>query len=158
MTSALTICILLSFITYFYLRKKQQKQRFHRAVEMTVNYIFQERPGQYSGDRNTKGGVFVFKAERNDQKLKNIVIRKVRPLHTALDVNLEQILIIPFEQKEDLKFDVSVRFKVIRKKVLAEDLKGERIRISGILHFEQSRQETFTTVLSISDLYKNVEI
>lgn len=158
MTPVLTICILLLFTIYFFIRKKQQKQRFNRAVDMTVNYMFQERPGQYSGDRNSKGGVFVFKAERNDQKLKNIVIRKVRPLHAALNVSLEQILVIPFEQKEDSKSDVSVRFKVIRKKVLVEDLKGERVRISGILHFEQSRQETFTAVLSISDLYKNVEI
>lgn len=158
MTPVLTICILLSFIIYFYLRKKHLQQRFNRAVGMTVQYMFQERPGQYSGDRSLKSGVFVFKAERNDDKLKNIVIRNVQPLHTALDVNLEQILVIPFEQNGDLKSDVSVRFKVIRKKALIEDLKGERVRISGILHFEHSRQEPFTTVLSISDLYKNVDL
>jgi len=158
MTPVLTICILLLFTICFFIRKKQQEQRFNRAVDMTVNYMFQERPGQYSGDRNAKGGVFVFKAERNDQKLKNIIIRKIRPLHAALNVNLEQILVIPFEQKEDSKSNVSVRFKVIRKKALIGDLKGERVRISGVLHFEQSRQEVFTAVLLISDLYKNVEI
>lgn len=52
MTPVLTICILLSFIIYFYLRKKHLQQRFNRAVGMTVQYMFQERTGQYSGDRN----------------------------------------------------------------------------------------------------------
>lgn len=158
MTLALTICILVLFTIYFFIRKKVQKQRFSRAVDMTVNYMFQERPGQYSGDRNSKGGVFVFKAERNDEKLKNIVIRKVRPLYAALDVNLEQILVIPFEQKEKSKSNVSVRFKVIRKKALNEDLKGKRVSISGVLHFEKSRQERFTAVLPVTDLYQNLEI
>ena len=158
MTLAITLCILLLFTIYFFIRKQQQKQRFNHAVAMTVNYMFQERPGQYSGDRSSKGGVFVFKAERNDDKLKNIVIRKVKPLHAALDVNLEQILVIPFEQKETSKSNVSVRFKVIRKKALNEDLKGERVSISGVLHFEKSRQERFTAVLSVTDLYQNVKI
>lgn len=158
MITAIVISVLLLMVLYFFIRRKQQKQRFNRAVYMTVNYMFQERPGQYSGDRSAKSGVFVFKAERNDEKLKNIVIRKVRPLHTALNVNLEQILVIPFEQKGDSKSDVSVRFKVIRKKALIEDLKGERVSISGVLNFEQSMQESFSTVLPISDLYQNVEI
>lgn len=100
----------------------------------------------------------MFKAERNDDKLKNIVIRKVRPLYAALNVNLEQILVIPFEQKETSKSNVSVRFKVIRKKALIEDLKGERVSISGVLHFEKSRQERFTAVLPVTDLYQNLEI
>jgi len=158
MITALAISVLLLMVFYFFIRRKQQKHRFNRVVDMTVNYMFQERPGQYSGDRNSKSGVFVFKAERNDDKLKNIVIRKVRPLHAALNVNLEQILVIPFEQKEVSKSDVSVRFKVIRKKTLTENLKGKRVSISGVLNFEQGRQEPFTTVLSISDLYQNVEI
>ncbi|MCS4227920.1 hypothetical protein [Sphingobacterium sp. BIGb0165] len=124
---------------------------------MTVSYMFQERPGQYSGDRNAKSGVFVFKAERNDDRLKNIVIRKVKPLHTALDVNLEQILVIPFEQKDNRKSDVSVRFKINRRAEKIEDLKGGRVNISGVLNFEERRPELFTATLSISDLYQKTE-
>ncbi|QIH31559.1 hypothetical protein [Sphingobacterium sp. DR205] len=123
---------------------------------MTVSYMFQERPGQYSGDRNARSGVFVFKAERNDEKLKNIVIRKVKPLHSALDVNLEQILVIPFEHKEMSNSDVSVRFKVIKRGARIEDLKGKRVSISGVLNYEQRRAEPFTATLPIMDLYQQV--
>ncbi|WP_411972643.1 hypothetical protein ACLCDV_00730 [Sphingobacterium sp. Lzh-3] len=156
MTPAITISILVLIIIYLLLRKKQLEQRFNKRVGMTVNYMFQERPGQYSGDRNVKSGVFVFKAERNDDKLKNIVIRKVKPLHGALDVNLEQILVIPFEQKDTPNSDVSVRFKVIKRGARIEDLKGGRISISGVMNFEQSRSEPFTATLPITDLYQTI--
>ncbi|WP_343320949.1 hypothetical protein [Sphingobacterium multivorum] len=158
MTPAITISILVLITIYFLIRKRQQEQRFNRSVGMTVNYMFQERPGQYSGDRNVKSGVFVFKAERNDDKLKNIVIRKVRPLNTALGVNLEQILVIPFEQKDIPKADVSVRFKVVRRSARIEDLKGGRVNISGVMNFEQSRSVPFTATLPITDLYQNVTL
>jgi len=155
MTIAIVIFLFLG--GYLFWRKRQQEQRFNRSVGMTVSYMFQERPGQYSGDRNARTGVFVFKAERNDDRLKNIVIRKVRPLHSALDVNLEQILVIPFERKDNTKSDVSVRFKIIKRGVKIEDLTGGRVRISGVLNFEESGPESFSVTLQISDLYQKVE-
>lgn len=157
MTLAITICILLLFTIYFFIRKKQRKQRFNRAVEMRFNYMFQERPGQYSGDRNAKSGIFIFKTERNDERLKNIVIRKVKPLHIALDVNLEQILVIPFERRDNTKSDVSVRFKVNRRNAKIEDLRGGRVSISGVLNFEEKRPVSFTATVLISDLYQKAE-
>ncbi|WP_286754117.1 MULTISPECIES: hypothetical protein [Sphingobacterium] len=158
MTSAIAISILLVFALYFFMRKKQLEQRFNRSVEMTVNYMFQDRPGQYSGDRNVRSGVFVFKAERNDDKLKNIVIRKVKPLNSALGVNLEQILVIPFEQKDTPNSAVSVRFKVVKRGARVEDLKGGRVSISGVMNFEQSRSEPFSATLPITDLYQGVSV
>jgi hypothetical protein len=158
MTSAIAISILLVFALYFFMRKKQLEQRFNRSVGMTVNYMFQDRPGQYSGDRNVRSGVFVFKAERNDDRLKNIVIRKVKPLNSALGVNLEQILVIPFEQKDTPNSDVSVRFKIVKRGARVEDLKGGRVSISGVMNFEQSRSEPFTATLPITDLYQGVSI
>ncbi|RKO68663.1 hypothetical protein D7322_26020 [Sphingobacterium puteale] len=158
MILVITICVLLLFAVYFFISKKQQKQRFNSVVSMTVNYMFQERSGQYSGDRNSKSGVFVFKAERNDDRLKNIVIRKVRPLHVALNVNLEQILVIPFERKDSTKSDVSVRFKINRTTSKIADLTGGRVYISGVLNFEESRSKSFKAILHISDLYKNDEV
>jgi len=155
-----TIVILIFLFLGGYLswRKRQLEQRFNRFVGMTVSYMFQERPGQYSGDRNARSGVFVFKAERNDDQLKNIVIRKVKPLHSALDVNLEQILVIPFERKDNTKSDVSVRFKINRRTAKIENLTGGRITISGVLNFEQNRPESFTATLPISDLYQKTEV
>jgi len=157
MTPAITISILVLIIIYLLIRKKQLEQRFNKRVGMTVNYMFQERPGQYSGDRNVKSGVFVFKAERNDAKLKNIVIRKVRPLHAALDVNLEQILVIPFEQSDTPNADVSVRFKVIKRGAKLEDLKGQKVSVSGMLNFSSGRPEAFSAVLLLADIYKGSE-
>ncbi|WP_139351268.1 hypothetical protein [Sphingobacterium sp. CZ-UAM] len=142
---------------YFFWRTQRQKQRFNRSVGMTVSYMFQERPGQYSGDRNAKGGVFVFQAERSDDRLKNIVIRKVKPLHADLDVNLEQILVIPFERKGNARSDVSVRFKVNRRNAKVGDLTGGRVSISGVLNFEESKPESFTVTLPISNLYQKTE-
>ncbi len=154
----IAIFIVLFLVGYFFWRKKQQQARFIKSVGMTVSYMFQERPGQYSGDRNARSGVFVFKAERNDEQLKNIVIRKVKPLNAALDVSLEQILVIPFERKENTKSDVSVRFKVNRRNTKIGDLTGGRVTISGVLNFEQNRPELFTATLPISDLYQKAEI
>jgi len=158
MTPAITISILVLITVYFLMRKRQLEQRFNRSVGMTINYMFQDRPGQYSGDRNVRSGVFVFKAERNDDKLKNIVIRKVKPLNSALGVNLEQILVIPFEQKDIPNSDVSVRFKVIKRGARIEDLKGGRVSISGVMNFEQSRSEPFVATLPITDLYQGVGV
>jgi len=157
MTPAITISILVLIIVYLLIRKKQMEQRFNRRVGMTVDYMLQERPGQYSGDRNVKSGVFVFKAERNDDRLKNIVIRKVRPLHAALEVNLEQILVIPFEPQDTRNADVSVRFKVIKRGAKLEDLKGEKVSISGMLNFSSGRPEAFSAVLQLADIYKGSE-
>ncbi|WP_454879156.1 hypothetical protein [Sphingobacterium detergens] len=156
----MTIAILIFLFLggYFFWRKKQLEQRFNRSVGMTVSYMFQERPGQYSGDRNARSGVFVFEAERNDEKLKNIVIRKVKPLHSALDVNLEQILVIPFGRKDNTKSDVSVRFKVNRTTSKITDLTGGRVSISGVLNFEERRPESFTATVLISDLYQKAEV
>lgn len=154
----IAILIFLFLGGYFFWRKKLQEQRFNRSVGMTVSYMFQERPGQYSGDRNAKSGVFVFEAERNDERLKNIVIRKVKPLHAALDVNLEQILVIPFERKDKIKSDVSVRFKVNRKTSKIADLTGGRVSISGVLNFDERRPESFTATVLISDLYQKAEV
>lgn len=158
MTPAIILSILLLSAIYFFLRRKQLEQRFSRRVGMTVNYMFQERPGQYSGDRHARSGVFVFKAERNDDQLKNIVIRQVKPLHSALDVNLEQVLVIPFEHKVSTNADVSVRFKVIKRGANIQDLKGKRVSISGVLNFEQGKPEPFVASLLITDLYQSTTV
>ncbi|MNT75309.1 hypothetical protein D3C72_2141920 [compost metagenome] len=74
-----------------------------------------------------------------------------------MDVNLEQILVIPFEQKDHTKSDVSVRFKVNRRTAKIENLTGGRVTISGVLNFEQNRPESFAATLPISDLYQEAE-
>lgn len=121
---------------------------------MQVNYLFQDRPGQYSGDYRTKGGVFVFRTKSKDEELKNMVIKQVKPDHPALVVNLEQIVVVPFESKKG-DSDVSVRFKLQRKKGELTALEGKGIRIAGVLNYANKKPKPFSTVLKIGELYQS---
>ena len=150
---ALTVLILSSI--YLILKAKQKQKLFHEAVSMEVHYLFQDRPGQYSGDYRTKSGVFVFSTESKDDALKNLVIKEVKPSHPALVVNLEQIVVVPFEKKKEGISDVSVRFKLLKKKGELTALEGKGIRISGVLNFGNSKSKTFSTVLKIGELYQS---
>ncbi|MGE8377134.1 MAG: hypothetical protein ACN6PN_02260 [Sphingobacterium sp.] len=147
------LVILFIFLGAFFWRKKQLVQRFNENVKIAIDYMVQEHPGQYSGDRNAKSGVFIFNAERTNDTLKNVVIKKVKPLHSALDVNLEHILLVSLEGAAAPK-NVSVRFKVVKKGAKIEDLKGVHIRISGVLNFKHGNPKDFTAVLPIAGLYQ----
>ncbi|WP_312789806.1 hypothetical protein [Sphingobacterium sp.] len=146
--------ILLLLIAYFYFRSKFSQGQFHHYASMQVNYLFQDRPGQYSGDYRTKSGVFVFKTERKDEELRNVVIKQVKPNHPALVVNLEQIVVVPFESKSG-DSDVSVRFKLLKKKIDLNELEGKGIRIAGVLNFANRKSKNFSTVLPIGEMYQS---
>ncbi|WP_367210738.1 hypothetical protein [Sphingobacterium sp. R2] len=149
---ALTVLVLSSI--YLILKAKQKQKLFNDAVSMEVHYLFQDRPGQYSGDYRTKSGVFVFRTESKDEALKNLVIKAVKPSHPALVVNLEQIVVVPFEKKKEGNSDVSVRFKLLKKKGELSTLEGKGIRVSGVLNFGKTKPKTFSTVLKIGELYQ----
>lgn len=145
---------LLLLIAYFYFRSKFSQGQFHHYASMQVNYLFQDRPGQYSGDYRTKSGVFVFRTERKDEELRNVVIKQVKPDHPALVVNLEQIVVVPFESKSG-DSDVSVRFKLLKKKKSdLAGLEGKGIRIAGVLNFANRKSKNFSTVLPIGEMYQ----
>ncbi|MDF2849815.1 MAG: hypothetical protein K0S31_500 [Sphingobacterium multivorum] len=150
---ALTVLILSSI--YLILKTKQKQKLFDDLVSMEVHYLFQDRPGQYSGDYRTKSGVFVFRTESKDDALRNLVIKAVKPSHPALVVNLEQIVVVPFEKKKEGTSDVSVRFKLLKKKGELTALEGKGIRISGVLNFGNSKPKTFRTVLKIGAPYQS---
>ncbi len=153
-TVVVLFATLLLLIAYFYFRSKFSQGQFHHYASMQVNYLVQDRPGQYSGDYRTKSGVFVFRTERKDGELKNVVIKQVKPDHPALVVNLEQIVVVPFESKSG-DSDVSVRFKLLKKKGELSTLEGKGIRVSGVLNFGNSKPKTFSTVLKIGELYQS---
>lgn len=155
MATFIALTVLIIVFIYFILKEKQKQKLFNEAVSMEVNYLFQDRPGQYSGDYRTKSGVFVFRTEPKDNALKNLVIKEVKPSHPALLVNLEQIVVVPFEKKKEGKSDVSVRFKLLKKKGELSTLEGKGIRVSGVLNFGKSKPKTFSTVLKIGDLYQS---
>lgn len=147
------LLILFIFFGAFIGRKKQLARRFNDNVKITVDYMVQEYPGQYSGDRNAKSGVFIFHAERTTDTLKSVVIKKVNPLHSALDVNLDHMLLIPLEGAAPAK-NVSVRFKVTKKTAKIDDLKDVLIKVSGVLNFKHGGTKDFTAVLPIAGLHQ----
>ncbi|MDQ1148148.1 hypothetical protein [Sphingobacterium zeae] len=149
---ALTVLLLSSI--FLILKAKQKQKLFNEAVSMEVNYLFQDRPGQYSGDYRTKSGVFVFCTEPKDSELKNLVIKEVKPSHPALVVNLEQIVVVPFEQKKKGDSAVSVRFKLLKRKAELTALEGKGIRVAGVLNYANRKPKTFSTVLKIGELYQ----
>ncbi len=155
MATFIALTVLIIVFIYFILKEKRKQKLFNEAVSMEVNYLFQDRPGQYSGDYRTKSGVFVFRTKPKDSALKNLVIKEVKPSHPALLVNLEQIVVVPFEQKKEGKSDVSVRFKLLKKKGELSTLEGKGIRVSGVLNFGKSKPKTFSTVLKIGELYQS---
>ncbi|WP_313264686.1 hypothetical protein [Sphingobacterium sp.] len=156
MVIILVLSAVVLFIIYFLVQAKRNQKLFNDAASMGVNYLFQDRPGQYSGDYRTKSGVFVFRSERKDDGLRNIVIKQVKPGHPALVVNLEQIVVIPFDNNKE-NSDVSVRFKVLRKKGEISALQGKEIRITGVLNFAKGKPKTFSTLLKIGELYQPKE-
>ncbi|MFU1857212.1 hypothetical protein ACK8HY_09365 [Sphingobacterium sp. NGMCC 1.201703] len=147
------LLILLIFIGAFIGRKKQLARRFNDNVKIAVDYMVQEYPGQYSGDRNAKSGVFIFNTERVNDTLKSVVIKKVNPLHSALNVNLDHMLLIALEGAAAAK-NVSVRFKVTKKTAKIDDLKDVLIKVSGVLNFKQGDTKDFTVVLPIAGLHQ----
>ena len=83
-----------------------------------------------------------------------MVIKQVKPDHRALVVNLEQIVVVPFESKKG-DSDVSVRFKLQRKKGELTALEGKGIRIAGVLNYANKKPKPFSTVLKIGELYQS---
>jgi len=155
MVTFLALAALILVFIYFILKAKRKQKLFNEAVSMEVNYLFQDRPGQYSGDYRTKSGVFVFRTQSKDEALKNLVIKEVKPSHPALVVNLEQIVVVPFDKKKEGNSDVSVRFKLLKKKGELSTLEGKGIRVSGVLNFGKSKPKTFSTVLKIGAPYQS---
>lgn len=155
--TTLAVLILLFLGLYFFWRRKQAYQQFDRHVGMAVSYLFQDRPGQYSGDYRSRGGVLIFRTLQNSDHLRNIVIRQVKLHHPAVSVNLEQILIIPFDRKGMSKPEVSIRFKINKGSATVTELKGERVSISGVLNFEQGKVISFRATLPISDIYQEMK-
>ncbi|WP_312339871.1 hypothetical protein [Sphingobacterium sp.] len=156
MVTILALSVPILCIIYFILQARRKQKLFDDAVSIHVNYLFQDRPGQYSGDYRTKSGVFVFRTESKDNELKNMVIKQVKPGHPALVVNLEQIVVVPFESKKG-NSDVSVRFKLQRRKGEITALEGKGIRIAGVLNYANRKPKMFSTVLKIGEPYQSNE-
>ncbi|AIM39180.1 hypothetical protein KO02_22715 [Sphingobacterium sp. ML3W] len=150
----LVLIIFLFIGCYYFWAARQRNQRFANHGQMSVSYLFQERPGQYSGDRSIKSGVLVIHSRSHDEKLKHATIKHVHLQHPDLRIHLEQSLALPFQHDEVSKPEVSVRYKVIKNDIDTVDLTGVNTTIAGKLHFVSGASKTFKVTVPISGLYQ----
>lgn len=146
------IALLLIGIYYFW-NAKQTKNQLAQHGAMSVSYLFQEHPGQYSGDRTVKSGVIVIHTSSHNQKLKHATLKRVSVKHPDLHIQLDQSLSLPFHSELLPKPEVSIRYKLTNKALSKLDLTGVPTCISGKLHFEGGKTRLFQVMVPISGLY-----
>lgn len=149
------VLIIILFIgSYYYWVTKQTKQQLASHGALSVSYLFQEQPGQYSGDRSIKSGVIVIHSTSHDKKLKHASLKQVFLKHPDLHLQLDQSLALPFQYEGETQPEVSIRYKVLNKNVSTLDLTGVLTTITGKLHFEGGKSKPFKVVVPISGLYQ----
>lgn len=148
------LIILFCFVLFYFWMSQRAKQQLAKHGQLSVSYLFQERPGQYSGDRSVKSGVIVIETTSHDKKLKHATIQRVFLKHPDLHINLDQSLVLPFQHEGATNPEVSIRYKVMKKGVNALDLTGVLTTVSGKLHFDGGKTKAFKAVVPISGLYQ----
>lgn len=144
--------------SYYFWTAKQTKQQLANHGALTVSYLFQEHPGQYSGDRSTKSGVIVIHTTSHDQNLKHATLKHVSLKHPDLHIQLDQSLPLPFQYGEPTMPEVSIRYKVLNKQLNSLDLTGVQTTIVGKLHFEGGKTKPFHVIVPISGLYRQQKV
>lgn len=154
MIIVIILIVLFLFGSYYFWTTHQTKQRLAEHGALSVSYLFQERPGQYSGDRSVKSGVIVIHTNSSDQKLKHATIKSVNLKHPDVNIQLDQSLSLPFQYNSLTQPEVSIRYKVLDKDISTLDLTGILTVISGKLHFEGGKTKPFRVAIPISGLYQ----
>lgn len=148
------LIVLFLFVIYCFLTALQTKQRLSNHGELSVTYLFQVRPGQYSGDRSVKSGVIVIDTTSYDKKLKHATLNHVQLNHPDVYIQLEQPLTLIFHYDGLKKYEVSIRYKVLNRDLKTLDLTGVLTTISGKLYFEDGKTNPFKILVPISGLYQ----
>jgi len=154
MIIVIILIVLFLFGSYYFWTAQQAKQRLAQHGALSVTYLFQERPGQYSGDRSVKSGVIVIHTSSSDQKLKHATLKHVHLKHVDVNIQLDQSLSLPFQYNSLSQPEVSIRYKLMNKDISTLDLTGVLTTISGKLHFEGGKTKPFRVIIPISGLYQ----
>lgn len=154
MIIVIILIVLFLFGSYYFWTAQQTKQRLAQHGALSVSYLFQERAGQYSGDRSVKSGVIVIHTTSQDKKLKHATLKSVSLKHPDVNIQLDQSLALPFHYDGLIKPEVSIRYKVLNRDLTTLDLTGVLTTISGKLHFEGGKTKPFRVVVPISGLYQ----
>lgn len=120
---------------------------------MQVHYRFQEYPGQYSGSLRATHGALVFRGERYQDDISNIVVKDVRSTDSKVEVKLQQVLVLPFKMNEDTSSEVSVRFRVASDKAQRVDLTNSKVKIHAVVNYQNGEKKAFRTTLPMAGVY-----
>lgn len=120
---------------------------------MHVYYRFQEHPGQYSGSLRATHGALVFRGERYQDDISNIVVKDVRSTDSKVEVKLQQVLVLPFKMNEDTSSEVSVRFRVASDKAQRVDLTNSKVKIHAVVNYKSGEKKAFRTTLPMTGVY-----
>lgn len=129
------------------------KNRIPTALSMQVHYRFQEYPGQYSGSLRATHGALVFRGERYQDDISNIVVKDVRSTDSKVEVKLQQVLVLPFKMNEDTSSEVSVRFRVASDKAQRVDLTNSKVKIHAVVNYQNGEKKAFRTTLPMAGVY-----
>jgi hypothetical protein len=146
---------LLIAIVFFIFRFFASKSNKPDNVSMKVYYRFQEHPGQYSGSLSAKHGALVFRGERDQDDINNIVVKDVRSTDAKVEIKLQQVLVLPFKTNEKVSSEVSVRFRVASAKARRVDLTNYKVRINAVVNYENGDKKAFSTTLPMMGVYTN---
>lgn len=129
------------------------KNRKPTAISMHVHYRFQEYPGQYSGSLRATHGALVFRGERYQDDISNIVVKDVRSTDSNVEVKLQQVLVLPFKMNEDTSSEVSVRFRVASDKARHYDLTDYKVKVNAVINYKNGEKKAFRTTLPMMGVY-----
>ncbi len=146
----LFIAVAYALFWFFSSRKKKLTD-----VSMYVYYRFQDHPGQYSGSFRATHGALVFRGERFREDVNNIVVKDIRSTDSKVEIKLQQLLILPFKERENTSFEVSVRFRTVSDKTKEIDLTNYKVRIQGVINYQNGEKKAFNTVLPMMGVYHN---
>lgn len=121
---------------------------------MAVNYRFQDHPGQYSGSLGSNHGMLVFRATRRGQHANSIVIRDIKIRDRRINAKLQQHIVMPFREGEEVSAAASLRFRLISGDRKHMDLQDRKVHVAGIVHYSDGTKKNYSTVLLIGDVYQ----
>lgn len=148
----IVLFVALVFVIFWFFSAKNKKPT---AISMHVYYRFQEHPGQYSGSLRATHGALVFRGERYQDDINNIVVKDVRSTDAKVEIKLQQVLVLPFKTNEKVSSEVSVRFRVASAKARRIDLTNYKVKIQAVVNYKNGEKKAFRTTLPMMGVYAN---
>lgn len=148
------LIVVLLTVGYLAYRIISDQEKALKDVSMAVNYRFQDHPGQYSGSLGSNHGMLVFRATRRGQHPSSIVIRDVKIRDRRINAKLQQHIVMPFREGEEVSAAASLRFRLISGASNRIDLQNRKVNVVGVVSYSDGTKKNYSTVLLIGDVYQ----